>query len=75
MVYLGGPRGRSAGQRRGIYLHDPPPGYRRPHPRVPLKDRQRMLRRDAVLLYVLIAVLAVLVVGFVVMMLLAAMHV
>jgi len=75
MVYLGGPRGRSAGQRRGIYLHDPPPGYRRPHPRVPAKERQRILRRDAVLLYVLIALLSLLVIGFVVMMLLAAMHV
>jgi hypothetical protein len=39
-----------------------------------LKDRQRMLHRDAILLYVLIAVLALLVVGFLVMMLLAVVH-
>lgn len=75
MVYLGGPRGRSAGQRRGIYLHDPPPGYHRPRPHLAQKDRQRLLHRDAILLYVLIAVGALLVTGFIVMMILAALHV
>jgi hypothetical protein len=52
MVYLGGPR-----RRRGIYLHDPPPGYRPPRPRVPLKDRQRQAREDRILLRVLTVVL------------------
>ena len=53
MVYLGGPRGR----RRGIYLHDAPPGYRPPRPRIPLKDRQREARGDWILLRVLTVVL------------------
>jgi hypothetical protein len=35
MVWIGGPR-----RRRGLYLHDPPPGYHPPRPRMPLKDRQ-----------------------------------
>jgi hypothetical protein len=39
MVYLGGPIGPR--RRRGIYLHDPPPGYHPPRPRLPLKDRQQ----------------------------------
>jgi hypothetical protein len=65
MVYLGGPRGR----RRGIYLHDPPPGYRPPRPRIPLKDRQWEAREDWILLRVLTVVLvlvtaAVLVITF-----------
>ena len=56
MVWLGGPRGRG-GRSRGIVLHDPPPGYRRPRPRVPLKERQREAREDWVLMRVLTVVL------------------
>ena len=52
MVYLGGPR-----RRRGIYLHDPPPGYRRPRPRIPLKDRQREARQDWILMRVTTVIL------------------
>ncbi len=62
MVWLSGPRrGRLRGnqpnliRQRGIYLHDPPPGYR--PPRMPLKDRQRMVRRDRVLMRVATVVL------------------
>ena len=48
MVYLGGPIGPR--RRRGIYLHDPPPGYHLPRPRLPLKDRQRQARQERVLM-------------------------
>lgn len=51
MVYLGGPRGRSP-RRRGLYLHDPPPGYRPPRNRMAKRDRQRMLRQDYILMRV-----------------------
>jgi hypothetical protein len=40
-----------------IVLHDPPPGYRPPRPRIPLKDRQRQAREDWVLMRVAIVVL------------------
>jgi hypothetical protein len=52
MVYLGGPR-----RRRGIYLHDPPPGYRPPRPRIPLKERQREARQDWILMRVTTVIL------------------
>ena len=55
MVYLGGPTGPR--RRRGIYLHDPPPGYHPPRPKVSLKDRQRQAREDWVLLRVMTVVL------------------
>jgi len=48
MVYLGGPIGPR--RRRAIYLHDPPPGYHPPRPRLPLKDRQRQARQEQVLM-------------------------
>jgi hypothetical protein len=58
MVYLGGPRGRRRPiTGRGIYLHDPPPGYHPPRPHVPEKDRRRLLRRESILLRVLTIVL------------------
>jgi hypothetical protein len=59
MVWLGGPRrpGRFSRRPGGIYLHDPPPGYRPPRPRMPLKDRQRQAREDWILLRVLTVVL------------------
>jgi hypothetical protein len=57
MVYLGGPIDPRRRRRRGIYLHDPPPGYHPPRPRMPLKDRQRQARQDWILLRVLTVVL------------------
>jgi hypothetical protein len=59
MVWLGGPRGWRPGNTRprGIYLHDPPPGYRRPRLRMPLKDRQRIARQDWILEHVLAVIL------------------
>jgi hypothetical protein len=56
MVWLGGPR-RGFGRGRPIVLHDPPPGYHRPRPRIPLKDQQRMARQDWVLMRVATVVL------------------
>ena len=60
MVYLGGPRRRRGTSGRGIYLHDPPPGYRPPRPRMPLRERQRQAREDWVLLRVATVVLILL---------------
>jgi hypothetical protein len=58
MVYLGGPRGRHRPVTgRGIYLHDPPPGYHPPRPHVPAKNQRRFLRRESILLRVLTIVL------------------
>jgi hypothetical protein len=56
MVYLGGPRRRGA-LSRGLYLHDPPPGYHAPRLEIPLKDRQRKARRAWVLMRVATVVL------------------
>ena len=52
MVYLGGPR-----RRRGIYLNDPPPGYRPPRPSITLKERQREARQDWILMRVATVIL------------------
>jgi hypothetical protein len=57
MVWLGGPRGRGGGRTKPIVLHDPPPGYRPPRPRIPLKERQREAREDRVLMRVSTVVL------------------
>jgi hypothetical protein len=61
MVWIGGPRrdpedhlGRG---RRGLYLHDPPPGYHPPQPRMTVKDRQRIARQDWILEHVLAVIL------------------
>jgi hypothetical protein len=71
MVYLGGPRRG----RRGIYLHDPPPGYHRPRLDIPFKERKRKARRDFVLMRVTTIVLAVTAVAFIVLLLLVmALH-
>ncbi len=59
MVYLGGPRGRKRTLSRGIYLHDPPPGYRPPRPRTPLKERQREAREDWILMRVTTVILVI----------------
>jgi len=70
MVYLGGPRRRSrAGRASGIYLHDPPPGYHPPRPRIPLRDQQRKLRQDYVLMRVVTVVLVLTATAFLAMML------
>jgi hypothetical protein len=72
MVWLGGPRGGRPGNTRprGIYLHDPPPGYHPPRPESPLKDRQRQARQDWVLMRVATVVLIIVAVAFMVIMLL-----
>lgn len=62
MVWISGPRkGRPADRlsrgRRGLYLHDPPPGYQPPHSKMPLKDRQRIARQDWILEHVLVVIL------------------
>jgi hypothetical protein len=68
MVYLGGPRRRrGAAGARGIYLHDPPPGYH--PPRRPSKDLQRKARQDWVLEHVAAVVLILAAGAFVVMLL------
>ena len=69
MVWLGGPRGRRVSTRsRGIYLHDPPPGYHPPRPRMPPKERQRQARQEWVLMRVATVVLALVAVAFIVIM-------
>jgi hypothetical protein len=80
MVWLGGPRSGQRRQRgtgwirnRGIYLEDPPPGYR--PPRMPLKERQREARQDYVLMRVATVVLVLVAVAFlVIIFLIIAMH-
>ncbi|HEY7263447.1 MAG TPA: hypothetical protein VH589_18410 [Trebonia sp.] len=52
MVWLGGP---SRGFRPR--LHDAPPGYRPPRQSVPLKERQRIARRDWILEHILVVIL------------------
>jgi hypothetical protein len=71
MVWLNGPRrGRLRGKQpdlirqRGIYLHDPPPGYRPPSIRS--KDRRRMLRQDWILMRVTTVVLVLAAAAFMV---------
>lgn len=57
MVYLGGPP--SPRKRRGLWLHDPPPGYHPPRPRVSLKQAQRQAREEYVLMRVTTVILVV----------------
>jgi hypothetical protein len=71
MVWLSGPRrGRLRRnqpdliRQRGIYLHDPPPGYR--PPTMPSKDRQRLLRDDWILMRVATVVLVLAAAAFMV---------
>ena len=69
MVYLGGPRRRrGAGGAKGIYLHDPPPGYHPPRRRIPLKVRQREAREHYVLMRVVTVALVLIAGALVVMM-------
>ena len=72
MVWIGGPR-RDPGDRlgrgrRGLYLHDPPPGYHPPQPRMPLKDRQRIARQDWILMRAASIALVLAAVAFIVIM-------
>jgi hypothetical protein len=62
MVYLGGPRRRRGRAGTGIYLHDPPPGYHPPRRR---GISRQQLRRDAVLLRVLVVVLVGIVIALI----------
>jgi hypothetical protein len=55
MVYLGGPIGPR--RRRGLYLHDPPPGYHPPTPRLSVKDQQRQARQEWILVRVATVIL------------------
>jgi hypothetical protein len=59
MVWLGGPRRRNGarGLGGGLFLNDPPPGYKPPRPRMRLKDRQRIARQDWILEHVLAVIL------------------
>ena len=61
MVWIGGPRRDQADRlgrgRRGLYLHDPPPGYRPPPSRMTVKDRQRIARQEWILEHVLAVIL------------------
>jgi hypothetical protein len=69
MVWLGGPR-RRAGRTKAIVLHDPPPGYRPPRPRIPLEDQQRKARQDYVLMRVATIVLVLAAAAFAVIIVL-----
>jgi len=71
MVWLSGPRrGRLRGgqpdliRQRGVYLHDPPPGYHAPT--MPSKERRRMARQDWVLMRVTTVVLVLAAAAFMV---------
>jgi hypothetical protein len=57
MVYLGGPRKSWSGRAKPLVLHDPPPGYRPPRLRMPLKARQRQAREDRALMRVTTVIL------------------
>jgi hypothetical protein len=60
MVWLGGPRRRNVrGLSGGIFLNDPPPGYRPPQSTMPLKDRQRMARQNWILEHILGVILII----------------
>ena len=76
MVWLGGPRKWWDSTRtRGIYLHDPPPGYHPPRPGIPLKSRQRQARQEWVLMRAATIVLALAAAAFmVIIFLLIATH-
>jgi hypothetical protein len=75
MVWLGGPRGKG-GRSRGIVLHDPPPGYRPPRLRIPLKVRQRKAREDYVLMRVVtvVVVLAGVAIAVIFILIIAGFH-
>lgn len=65
MVWLGGPHRRGI-RGRGIYLNDPPPGYRPPRLRVSPKERQREAREEWVLMRVTSVILILAATAFIV---------
>jgi hypothetical protein len=71
MVYLGGPR-RRVGRAKGLYLHDPPPGYHPPKPRISKLERQREAREEWVIMRVGTVVLVLVAVAVVVIVVLMA---
>jgi hypothetical protein len=75
MVWIGGRRGRSSMTPK-LILHDPPPGYRPPRRRTPLKQRQRIARRDWILEHVLAVILIPLAAALVVIifLMIATLH-
>ena len=80
MGWIGGPRrdpGDHLGRgRRGLYLHDPPPGYQPPHLRMTLRERQRIARRDWILEHVLAVILALVATALlvIIVLMLAGVH-
>jgi hypothetical protein len=76
MVWLGGPRRRGI-RGRGIYLQDPPPGYRPPsRPRLSPKERQREAREEYILMRVTSIVLILAATAFmVIIVVIIATHV
>ncbi len=73
MVYLGGPP--SPRRRRGLWLHDPPPGYRPPRPRISSRQAQRQARQEYVLMRVSTVILVLVAVAvLVIIFLIAATH-
>ena len=75
MVYLGGPRRRRGRGGSGLYLHDAPPGYRPPRQHLSVKDQQRNLRTDWLLLRVATVVIVPVVIALVVIIaLMVAAH-
>jgi hypothetical protein len=75
MVYLGGPRRRGVTGPKGIYLHDPPPGYHPPRVRIPLQAQKRRALRDYVLMRVATVVVVLAAGAFLVMIfMIIAMH-
>jgi hypothetical protein len=62
MVYLGGPG--SPRKRRGLWLHDPPPGYHRPRARTSRRERQRTARQELITMRVATVVLILTAVAF-----------
>jgi hypothetical protein len=76
MVWIGGPRRPlRAGGAKPLILHDPPPGYRPPRRRTPLKDRQRIARQDWILEHVLAVILILAAAAvLVIILMMIAMH-
>jgi hypothetical protein len=69
MVWLGGPR-RGFGRGKPIVLHDPPPGYQPPIPRISLRAQQREAREEYLLMRIGTVVLILLVAAFLVILVL-----
>lgn len=72
MVWLGGPS-RGAFRPR---LHDSPPGYRPPRRGMPLRERQRMARRDWIFEHILLVILipSAVVIAVIIVLMIAGYH-